>query len=118
MKPTASRDVECLPRDEQRDQPAQSGERHDPEDKGLAQPAELGVQQQQHHPEHEAENESKPRLRTLLIFELAAIFEAVLGHVKFHGLRDPRFHFIEIRRDVPVGQIDADRTNGGGCSRA
>ena len=58
MNPTAERDVECFAGDEKRNQTAQSGERHDAEDQQrLPQLSELGVEQQHHDREHEAEDQ-------------------------------------------------------------
>ena len=48
-------------------------------------------------------------MRTLLILELPAIFEVKLGRIELHGLRDPSFHLVEIRRHVSIGQIDPNR---------
>ncbi len=78
MKPTPGRDVEGRAGEMQRDQPAERRQRHDAEDEQhLPQHAELGIEQDDHQPEDQADDQREARLRALLVLELAAPFDAI-----------------------------------------
>ena len=100
MKPTADRDVEGLAREIG----ARSARRASraARRRGSAAPgasfAELGEQQQRHQPQHEAEDHHQPRLGALLVLELPALFEVILGRVELHRLRDLRLRFRQVGR--------------------
>src|SRR5262249_5646268 len=103
------RNIERLAPHKERNQTAQGGEGNDTQDQhGLTELSELGVEQEQHHSEHKAENQREPTLRPLLILELSGKFEAILGLIEMHRLRNLLFHLGQVGYEVAVGEVDAN----------
>ena len=82
-------DVERLAPQVERDQAAQGGKRHHPEEQDrLAHLAELGKKEDDHKRQHDAHDQGQPRLGALLALELASPLQAVFVVVETDGLVD------------------------------
>ena len=78
-----------MPVDMERDQSAERRQRHDAEDEQhLAQHAELGIEQDDHQAQNQAEDQREARLGALLVLEIAAPFDAVFLAIERYLLRD------------------------------